>query len=76
MESVAGQDAVHGGGGQAEDGADTGRAELTGLAQFAYPGLGARRGAVRGAVWATGPVVQARFSLFTPAADPFVGGHA
>ncbi|GGZ00812.1 hypothetical protein GCM10010300_50790 [Streptomyces olivaceoviridis] len=67
VQNVPGQDPVHGRGGQAQDRADAGRAELAVLPQAADAVFDCCCRAVRRPVGPAGPVVQAGFALCPPA---------
>ncbi|GHB72290.1 hypothetical protein GCM10010377_73610 [Streptomyces viridiviolaceus] len=73
VQAVPGQDPVDGGGGQAQDRSDAGRAQLAFLSQSADPVLQRCRGPVRRPAGPAGTVVQAGLALCLPAAQPFVG---
>ncbi|GAA2662528.1 hypothetical protein GCM10010307_81660 [Streptomyces vastus] len=76
VQAVPGEDAVHGRGGQAQDRADAGRAELAVLPKTAHAGLDRPRPAVRCRARTAGPVVQSLLAFGPPAAHPLVSGDA
>lgn len=73
IETVPGQDPVDGRGGQTQDRADPGRAQLAGPTQVTDPCLDVGRGPVRRRARPAGPVVQPGLALGLPPAHPFVG---
>jgi hypothetical protein len=72
-QAVADKDAVHGGGGSADPGADPGRAELVGAAQPADLGLHADRHPAGVMVGVSGPILQASLTVLLVAGPPTVG---
>jgi hypothetical protein len=74
-QAVAGQDAVHGGGHQAEQAGDSGRSPPPLEPDLDDAAFGAGRGAARAGVRAAGAVGHARFAQGAVAGSPPLGGR-